>query len=74
MDGRYRSRALAVCVWGGGKGAVPNLDANYGEFHRVPCLVLLSDVQSHTNSPGGSAAAAGWDLGRRFPQAAVGDL
>ncbi len=53
----------AVCVWGCGAGAFPDVYADAGKFQWVPGAVVLRDVQSLPYLAGGAADAGGWGFG-----------
>ena len=60
---RLACRGAAVCFWAGGKGKIPDVDADAGEVRGLPGGVLLPDVQSLSPFVGGAADGRGWAYG-----------
>ena len=52
----------ALCFQGSGTRAFPDVHADAGEFHRLPGVVVLCDVQSLSHFARGSANAGGRDF------------
>ena len=63
-----------VCVWAGGEGKIPRLDAHDGEVHGLPSGFLLSNVQPLPFTVGSSADGGRWVVGRSTADALVGGL